>query len=65
MGREKLKMSEIEIRLSEALRDTLACLDEHLAQAAHDSNVTVEVLCPCSENEAQNARDLLAEIDTK
>ena len=58
-------MSELETLLSEALRDTLACLDEHLAQAAHDSNVTVEVLCPCSANEAQNARDLLAGIDAE
>lgn len=58
-------MSELETRLTEALRDTLTCLDEHLAQSAHESNVTVEVLCPCSDNEARVARELLAEIDSK
>jgi coproporphyrinogen III oxidase-like Fe-S oxidoreductase len=58
-------MSELETLLSEALRDVLTCLDEHLAQAAHDSNVTVEVLCPCSANEAENARALLAGIDSE
>jgi len=58
-------MTKLEIRLTEALRDTLMCLDEHLAQAAHVANVSVETVCACHTNEAHNARELLAEIDAK
>lgn len=62
---DRQNLEDSNVALVAALRGVVLCLTEHLSQEAHDSNVTVEVLCPCSEGELKVARELLEKVDEK
>ena len=62
---DRQALEDSNVALVAALRGVTLCLTEHLSQAAHDSNVTVEVLCPCSAGELKVAQDLLEKVDGK
>jgi len=57
------ELSPLETQLRHSLVDVLMCLREHLAQEAHDSNVPLERLCPCTEDQVATAAALLKRIE--
>lgn len=58
-------MTDLEKKLTEALRETLRSLEAHLQDEATEKNVTVEQLCPCYQNEVVRARAILKEAEAQ
>ncbi len=63
--RDRQALEDSNKALVAALRGVTMCLNTHLTDEAIKSNVTVEVLCPCSERELKVAQELLTQVDEK